>query len=164
MFSVGELVLYGAEGVCRVVGIEDLDLTGEMAPYYRLAPESDKSSCIFVPMNNSILTQRIKPLLSKDEIEVLVADKEPAANVWCDSTNLRKNRYHEIVNSADRKRLISLVRELYLRRNHMKGSGQRFSVTDEHYFKLAQRILYDEFSRVIPLSQDEFLNYLIKNE
>lgn len=164
MFSVGELVLYGAEGVCRIVGIEDLDLTGEMSPYYRLAPESDKSSCIFVPMNNSILTQRIKPLLSKEEIAELIADKEGADSVWCDSTSLRKNRYQEIVNSADRKRLISLVRELQERRSHMKGSGQRFSVTDEHYFKLAQRILYDEFSRVIPVAQDEFLDYITKDE
>lgn len=164
MFKIGEFVLYGAEGVCKIVGIEELDLTGETSSYYRLASENDRTSTIFVPIANSILTERIKPLLSEEEIRALLADTSEVEPIFCDSTNLRKSRYHEIVNSADRKRMLALVRELHARRNSIKGTGQRFSITDDHYYKLAQRILFDEFSRVIPISQSEFLDFITKTE
>ncbi len=160
MYSVGEFVVYGAEGVCRIAGIEELDLTGEPMLYYALAPESDRSSKIFVPVANSKLTDRISRMLSEDEIRALLADFSEGESVWVDSTNLRKSRYHEIVNSVDRTRIIRLVRELHKRRSSIRKTGQRFSLTDEHYYKLAQKILFDEFSRVIPIKQTEFLSLL----
>ncbi len=163
MFSIGEFVVYGAEGVCRVADIEELDLTGELRNYYVLAPESDRSSKIFVPTENSTLTNRISAMLTETEIRELIADFSEGEPVWADSTNLRKARYHEIVNSGDRKRIIRLVRELRERHGAIKGSGHRFSLTDEHYYKLAQRILFDEFSRVINVKQSEFLD-LITNK
>ncbi len=164
MYSVGEYVVYGAEGVCRIAGIEELDLTGEPLLYYALAPESDRSSKIFVPVENSKLTDRISPILNEAEIHALLSDFTEGEPVWADSTNVRKNRYHEIVNSGDRTRIVRLVRELHARRHSIKGSGQRFSLTDEHYYKLAQKILFDEFSRVIPIKQTEFLSMLVKPE
>lgn len=161
MFSIGELVLYGAEGVCRIINIEELDLTGEVLTYYTLSPESDHSSTIFVPTENSILTERLKALMTEEEIRAVVADRSEAPSIWTGNTNQRKNRYHEIINSGDRKLLIALVRELYARHRSVRGSGQRFPATDEHYYKLAQKILFDEFSRVIPLSKEEFLPFII---
>ncbi len=164
MFSIGDYVMYGAEGVCRIVAIEELDLTGESLPYYRLAPESDRSSTIFVPIANSILTDRIKPMLTEDEVRALLKEKSEGAFEWTDSTNLRKVRYQEIINGGDRRRTLALVRELHARQKRIKGTGQRFSITDEHYYKLAQRLLFDEFSRVIPVSQAEFLDFITKSE
>lgn len=164
MFSIGEFVVYGAEGVCRVADIEELDLTGELRKYYVLAPESDRSSKIFVPTENSALTNRISAMLTENEIRELLADFSEGESVWADSTNLRKARYHEIVNSGDRKRIIRLIRELHVRHGAIKGSGHRFSLTDEHYYKLAQRILFDEFSRVINVKQSEFLDLLTNKQ
>lgn len=161
MFSIGELVLYGAEGICRVIDIEELDLTGEPIKYYKLAPESDRSSTIFVPTENSILTNRLKALLTEEEIRALVSEKDATEPVWTNSTNQRKMRYHEIVNSGDRRLLIGLVRELFARHRSVRGTGQRFPATDEHYYKLAQKILFDEFSRIIPLKKEEFLSFII---
>lgn len=164
MFSVGEYVVYGAEGVCRVADIEELDLTGEPLKYYVLAPESDRSSKIFVPVENSKLTDRISAMLTEGEIRELLSDFSEGESVWADSTNLRKARYHEIVNSGDRTRIIRLVRELHARHRSIKGTGHRFSLTDEHYYKLAQRILFDEFSRVIPVKQSDFLDLLTQKQ
>ncbi len=164
MYSVGEFVVYGAEGVCRIVGIEELDLTGEPLQYYALAPESDRSSKIFVPVANSKLTDRIAPILTEPEVRALLADFSEGEPVWADSTNLRKSRYQEIINSGDRLRIIRLVRELNERRHSIRGAGQRFSLTDEHYFKLAQKVLFDEFSRIVPVKQTEFLSLLTKGE
>lgn len=164
MYSVGEFVVYGAEGVCRVAGIEELDLTGEPMLYYALAPESDRSSKIFVPVANSKLTDRISPMLKEDEIRALLADFSEGEPIWADSTNLRKARYHEIINSGDRTRIVRMVRELHARHRSIKGTGQRFSLTDEHYYKLAQKVLFDEFSRVIPVKQSEFLALLTEKK
>ncbi len=162
MFNIGELVLYGAEGVCRVIDIEELDLTGETLKYYKLAPDSDKTSVIFVPTENSILTERLSRLLSEEEIRELLADDSCDEVIWSPSTSQRKNKYHEIVSGGDRKRLIRMIRELHERHAAARGTGHRFPATDEHYYKLAQKILYDEFSRAMPISKTQFMDMIVK--
>ncbi len=160
MFSIGDTVIYGADGVCRIVDIQTLDLTGDSVTYYVLLPESENGSKIFVPTENSALTERIQPLLSKDEIVELVENVKPCEPFWSENTNIRKQRYSEAVNGGDREMMICLIRELNERKKTLTGKRKRFSVTDERYFKLAQKILYEEFSRAIPMKFEDLVPFV----
>ncbi|MCD7831304.1 MAG: CarD family transcriptional regulator [Firmicutes bacterium] len=162
MFSIGDTVMYGADGVCRIVDITTLDLTGSDESYYVLTPESENGSKIFVPTENSALTERIQPLLSKDEIMELVANVKPCEPFWSENSGEHRQRYSEAVKGGDRGVLIAMIRELYAKRSGLSGKRKRFSVTDEKYYKLAQKILYDEFSRVIPMKFDDLVPFVCK--
>ena len=56
MFQVNDMVLYGTNGVCKVVDIDERDCGGRMVEYYILKPIYAANSTIFVPVNNEKLT------------------------------------------------------------------------------------------------------------
>ena len=74
MFSINDTVLYGANGVCRITDICQKEFSGVIKDYYILTPLSNETMTIFVPVNNKLLTNRIKRILSKGEICDLICD------------------------------------------------------------------------------------------
>ena len=67
MFSPGQCVIYGANGVCTVDGVREMQLPydDEAQSYYVLKPASKPGSTIYVPMGNKTLVGRLRPLLDK---------------------------------------------------------------------------------------------------
>ena len=65
MFSINDTVLYGANGVCRITDICQKEFSGVIKDYYILTPLSNETMTIFVPVNNKLLTNRIKRILSE---------------------------------------------------------------------------------------------------
>ena len=63
MFHVGDTVLYGTQGVCKIEGTEENDLGGNTVEYYVLRPVFDENAKIYVPMNNQMLLSRMQELL-----------------------------------------------------------------------------------------------------
>jgi len=72
MYEIGELVLYGSTGVCRVSEIktQDFPSTGERRLYYVLKPLY-QSCVISVPVDSDKVF--IRPIISKDEAERLIS-------------------------------------------------------------------------------------------
>ena len=71
-YSVNDTVLYGAEGVCRVAEIIQRDFGSGTVDYYVLRPVYNENSTIFVPVNNPALTDKIRRVLSADEIREII--------------------------------------------------------------------------------------------
>ena len=69
MFQVNDMVLYGTNGVCKVVDIDERDCGGRMVEYYILKPIYAANSTIFVPVNNEKLTSKMRYVLTKEEID-----------------------------------------------------------------------------------------------
>ena len=70
----GSYVVYGTNGICI---IEDRTLmsfiSGEKkSPYYILRPVSSLESTIFVPIDNDQLMAKLRPLMTKEEIDALL--------------------------------------------------------------------------------------------
>ena len=69
-------------------------------------------------------------------------------------------RKQQVLESGDRKRLAQLVRTLYLRQKHLIAKGRHLHSLDERFFKNAENLLFDEFSAVLGISQDEVFNFI----
>ena len=70
----GEYVVYGKVGVCRVVDRQQMSFgAGGGGEYYVLAPESDPHSSVYVPCGNRTLMERLRPLMTQQEIEDMLA-------------------------------------------------------------------------------------------
>ena len=54
MFEVGEYVVYGVKGVCRIEDITHIDISGadKNRLYYVLAPVGDGNGRIYAPTDN----------------------------------------------------------------------------------------------------------------
>ena len=52
MYSIGDVVMYGAFGICKVTAIEKRDFTGEEQEYYILRHINSDKNIFYVPTNN----------------------------------------------------------------------------------------------------------------
>lgn len=70
MFQVGELIVYGGEGVCRVEAVGPITMSGVKSdkPYYTLAPLY-RMGKIYAPVDTTVL---MRPVLSRKEAEDLI--------------------------------------------------------------------------------------------
>ena len=74
MFSVGQNVLYGTNGVCVINDITEKKVGKISMEYYVLKPLGANSSTLFVPTKNEQLVKRIRGVLTKDKIDSILAD------------------------------------------------------------------------------------------
>ena len=77
MFAVGDLVVYGGEGVCRVesIGPSGLRYDGGDKTYYHLAPLY-RSGTVMTPVDTAVM---MRPIISRDRAMELIAafEKSP---------------------------------------------------------------------------------------
>lgn len=59
MYSVGQTVLYGSNGICNIEEITTKEISGMSIDYYVLKPLYSQNSTLFVPVNNEKLVSKI---------------------------------------------------------------------------------------------------------
>ena len=89
----GEYVVYGTNGICLVEDIKMMRfaLDAEKDPYCILKPASNGSSTIYVPLNNEKLMGKLRPIMTKEEIDSLLLGMRDKEISW-DSGQEEQNR------------------------------------------------------------------------
>lgn len=160
MFSINDTVLYGANGVCRITDICQKEFSGVIKDYYILTPLSNETMTIFVPVNNKLLTNRIKRILSKEEICDLITTASSKHINWIIDDNERKEHYRTILSSGNRLEILNMIRELYIHKQEQLKNGKKMHLSDEQLMKEAERLLYSEFSLVLNIRADEVPKFI----
>ena len=162
MFSIGEKVVYGANGVYTVEDIRDEELCGEIKKYYILSLFSqNRQDKVFVPLDNERLVSKMKKILSQDEIFSLVRSVPSEPMKWIPETRARNERFKEILTRAERAELVHLAKTICLQKEKMISQGKRLFQSDENTLMRIEKILYDEFSLVLDISRDDILSFII---
>lgn len=160
-FNINDNVIYGNNGVCVVSDICEKTFNDEERRYYILKPVYRTGSILYVPVDNEMLIAKIKRVLTKKEIMDIIDAIPNDATIWIDDNNERKIVYRDIISSGDRHKIICLIKTLYARRNELAQIGRKLHQSDEHYFREAEKILYDEFALVLELPQDKVLPFIV---
>lgn len=161
MFKVGMLVSYGGEGVCKIGDIQVQDFFGgdEKKKYYVLEPIDNKSSKLYVPVDNEILCKRMQKLLDYDEIISLI-NNECTELEWITDNKLR-NKYHkDIIKTYDKKKIVALAKRLYEIKNGKYPEIKKLYSSDEDTLKKIAQILYIEFSYTVDITQEQVLPFI----
>ena len=161
MFKESDIILYGTQGVCRVKGTVEKGLGQDVKSYYVLSPVYSPSSVIFVPMENGILTERMKPLLSSEEICEILRDVPDQDTIWIPDEERRKARYKTILQDGNRRELCAMLKTLYLHKRNQKIKGKSLHQCDERYLKEAEKVLYSEFAMVLNKQPKEMADYFV---
>ena len=66
MFQLGELVVYGIHGVCRVKEVQERMVNRVSQQYLVLEPVGKQGSQYMVPMQNEAAMSRVSGLISKE--------------------------------------------------------------------------------------------------
>ncbi len=162
MFTVGDRVIYGASGVCKITDIVENELTGVLRQYYLLSPVSSDKSLIYVPLNNEKLIQRMRKVPTPKELKKILAELKHAQLEWIDNNLERSERYHAVVNDGDIKENIKLLRTLYSRQCELLERGKQLPKSDERIYKECSKLLCSEFSFILDLEHSEILALILE--
>ena len=131
MLEPGQTVLYGTEGICTIEAIETLRIGRKRSKYYVLRPVYRTRATIYVPTDNELLCSRMRPVLSEPEIESLLQSAAGESISWIDDPNERKQVFAQILSGGDRRRVLHLIRMLYVRRRELQKNGKHLRIADE---------------------------------
>lgn len=158
MYQVGQCIIYGNTGVCRVDGIVEKPSLGL---YYVLKPIYE-SGTIYTPAEHPKVFMR--PVISRSEAEQLI-DQIPQVVAEPDRTrNLQELRehYRTAIGSHSCADLIRLTMSIYQKKKEQERMGRRFGQVDERFMKQAESILFGELAIALGISREEVPNYISK--
>ncbi len=161
MFKIGDTVVYGANGVCKVEDIREERFAGQNAVYYILNAENAQT--IYVPVENSALTAKMRKILSRNEAIDFVRSFPKIAPIdWVEESRKRNELFKSVILDADRERLVGVIKAIYKKRAESTERGRKLYIADENAFKRAERMIYGELSAVLGIAYDEVEPFIEK--
>ena len=160
MFKCGDKVLYGSHGVCELLDVETKRIDGKNVEYYILQPINQPDARFYIPTGNQAVLSKLRPLLTKEEIGVLLTNQRSQPDAWIAEENQRKQRYRELISSSDRATLISMIHALHKQRQIQQSAGRKLHLCDENFLRDAEKLLGAEFSLVLNIRQDAVGAYI----
>lgn len=160
MYGIGDQVVYGVHGVCRVVDTEERSIDRKRVTYLVLEPEGQQGARYLVPTHNAAAMSKLRQVLSRDELEALIRSSEVLEDRWIPDENRRKQTYRELISSGDRTALMGMVSTLYRHKAAQTAAGRKCHLCDENFLRDAEKLLSGEVSLVMGLDADEAKAYL----
>ncbi len=160
MFRVGDLIMYGGTGVCRVKELMTTgsDETGEDR-YYILEPVY-QNGIIYAPIGSEKVFMR--PLISAAEaLDIIDTMPGISPDVFVGtSTQQLARHYQEIISSHDTTRLIMMAKAIHLKNRNAMKQNRRLGQIDKKYMKLAEDFLFGEFACSLNISRDKVEDFI----
>ncbi len=163
MFVQGDQVMYGIHGICRILELETKKVDRKMIEYYVLAPVDQPGARFFVPTQNQTAVAKLRPLITREQIDALLCAEDSRSGHWVADENQRKQLYRELIVSGDRAALVRMIHTLHIHRKEQLEAGRKFHLCDENFLRDAEKLLGAEFSAVLGIPQENVGEY-IKNK
>lgn len=155
MFSVGEKIVYGENGVCTVSEIGSLPMSGSDGKvYYHLKPLIG-NGIYFTPVDSAAY---MRPVMSRDEAEAFIASIPDIAPAICSDTRFNHVDafYKDLFKLHSCEALVSVIKGLYSRMAERKTKSSRAETT----MKRAKDILHGELSVALGIDISEVEDYI----
>ena len=160
MFEIGEYVVYGNNGVCRVQDITALNISGadKGRKYYVLKPVYAETSTVYLPVDNGQTAMR--RILSKTEADSLLDSIPQTQMLVIRDEKTIENQYRECMRSNSCGEWIKLWKTLYFRRKSRLEKGHKVTALDRRYYKLAEEKLCGELALVLGVDKEELAQHI----
>ena len=161
MFQVGDLIIYGGEGVCRVVGMgvpEVFEEEGDDREYYTLEPLYRRGT-VYTPIDTTVFMRHI---ISKEEVLELIKGIPDINDDIIENRNIRmlSEQYEQIIQSHSCMDLMRLIKSVDHKRRVMIERGKKLGQVDEKFFKRAEELLHGEFAVALDIPKEEVKDFI----
>jgi CarD family transcriptional regulator len=160
LYQIGELIIYGGDGVCRVEAIGPLNMRGAQKgqDYYTLAPLY-RTGTIFTPVDTTVY---MRPVITREEAEELIAQiPEVEAEIYENSNpRLLAEHYQTFLKSYDCTQLVRLIRAIYAKGRRAVSRGRRLGLVDERCMKQAEEMLHGELAVALDIPVEQVQDYI----
>lgn len=116
MYQKGDSISYSGHGVCRIADIRDMDFGNGSQPYLVVEPMASGSATIYLPADNPKALARIRPVLTKEEIDAIIFSVRDDQMPWIPDRKLRLAQFQKILSRRDTRELLLLASCLHKRK------------------------------------------------
>lgn len=161
LFKVGDVVLYGLHGICKINNIEVKQIGKTALDYYVLNPIFNPNTVLFVPIDNEQLTSKMREILTEQDVKSFSerASQIGALKIQYEST--RREIYRDILSCGDREKLLSLIKTIREEREYRLQNSKKLSMADEQTLYKAEQILFNEIAFVLGITPNEAQDKII---
>ena len=156
MYSVGDKIIYGENGVCTVAKVAPLDMSGASADklFYHLEPLIG-SGIYYTPVDSQAF---MRPVISREEAEALIDSIPSIAPAICYDSRFNHVDafYRELFKLHTNEALVSVIKGLRCRMATKKTRSSRAEAT----MKRAKDILHGELSVALDIEFDQVESYI----
>lgn len=160
MFEIGEWVIYGVHGVCRVTGVEKQLVNRKRTEYLVLEPLSRNESKFYLPTANPAAMGKLRSVLSAEEMEALLSSEKVHRDCWIQEENQRKQHYRDLIGSGDRVSLLQMIWSLYRYQEAQSAAGRKLHQCDDNFLRDAEKLFTSEIALVMDMTPEEAIAYL----
>ena len=162
MFQINDVVVYGAQGVCKIIGTQDQKIDGANKTYFVLKPADDRGATFYVPTWNEKALAKMRKVMTKQDVDALIDSMPKKKPVWIANENERKETYKRILAGGNQAQIISMIQAIYLHKKEREAEGKRLHMSDEHFMKDAEQLLYNEWQYVLNVDKAGLMAYIFK--
>ncbi|MDD6299403.1 CarD family transcriptional regulator [Hornefia butyriciproducens] len=160
MYEAGDLIMYGATGVCRVDAVS----TGVFDPdddrkYYVLQPLY-QTGTIYAPIDNNKVF--IRPIISEDEANALIDSMPEIHSEVFKSSSIQQlsKHYQEVIDTHDCEGLVELTKSIHLKKEEAVKQNRHLGQIDRKFMKRAEDLLFGEIAAALQIPREEVLSYI----
>ena len=160
MFKVGDHIVYGTNGVCRVIELCSSPVDkNDHRTFYALKPVSGPAeSVIYTPVDNDRVPMR--SLMSAEEVEGLLLRIPEIPHLPIPTEKARRETYRAAISACCPDSYVSVIKTIWGRRSELSGLGRRLPEFEIECDGIARRHLYTELSLVLGLPVEEMEGYI----
>lgn len=156
MYSVGDQIIYGENGVCTVIKIAPLEMDGapEDKLYYYMTPYIG-SGTFFSPVESGAF---MRPVISSDEAEALIDLIPSIQPAVCNDSRFNHVDafYKELFKQHTPEAMVAIIKGISLRMSERKTKSSRA----ETIMKRAKDILHGELSVALAMDVKQVEDYI----
>lgn len=163
MFQIGQVVSYGTTGICTIEDIrqEAVSRSGvKKQEYYVLRPAAAPTCTTYVPTGSAALTAKIRPVMSKEQIDAMIDAVDEETLPWIEDPRRRAESYQQVLVGGISSRLLKLIACLYLEKQSRGKQGKKFCASDEKILSGAERMVNEEFSYALQIPPKQVAPYI----
>lgn len=159
-YKMGDAVLYGLQGVCKITGITERNFDGTPLQYYVLKSSHDSKTTMYVPVCTEETVPKLRRILSTVEVYEFIHAMADQDVMWIENEAARRARYKAVIAGGNRRELVSLIKALYRHKQERSELGRKLHATDERFMKEAEKILYGELAYVLNIKLEQVLPFI----
>ncbi|MBC6003413.1 CarD family transcriptional regulator [Paraclostridium tenue] len=160
MYKIGEYIIYGNDGVCKVEDVGVLNISGinKKRIYYTLKPLYENGK-IFTPIDTSVF---MRSLINYEEVQQLIESIPYIKDKKCNEKNSRLLQiyYKNLLQTHECSDLLTLIAGIYEKKDKAMKNGKKLGQIDNRFMKVAEGLINDEFSVVLGIPREEVADYI----
>ena len=157
MYQKGEYISYSGHGVCQISDIRAMDFgTGSgQQDYYVIEPISAGNATIYLPCGNPKVRSRMRPVLTKEEIDAIISSVRDDQIPWTNDRKVRTARFQQILSMRDTRELLMLASCL-----HKRKTEKGLPASELEMLHKTEGMIEQEFSFALNVRREEIGQYI----